>query len=386
MEVQVLRDLEGSDFPAGIASSATRMAFAAAASGATHTASIFPMPEPVWTEVPPTVQVANAPRAPVGAASAATNAAQIFQIPKAIGAEAQSTAPIPNATPAPSPQANATGDAPSSASHAHRLGRFAVASLHAELACAHKPGLVTPFDRGSHEDMDAGTFMRSLFALRGYFVAIAAAGAADAPFATLRELGIDAERAMLRATGGINTHRGAIFSLGLLVAAAARLRSSATTPLTGEAVCDAVAPWRDALLDAPLDPHSHGQRMRRLHGVAGVREQAAAGFPLLREVALPTLRGALRDGLGHDAAMAQTLLHLIARTDDLNLLHRGGRDGLRFAQRRAHAFLAAGGVRQPDWRTQLVRLGAAFVARRLSPGGSADLLACAWFLQRQEQP
>ncbi|QNH23085.1 triphosphoribosyl-dephospho-CoA synthase MdcB [Xanthomonas sp. GW] len=233
--------------------------------------------------------------------------------------------------------------------------------------------------------MDASTFLRSLFALRGYFVAIATAGAADAAFPTLRELGIGAERAMLRATGGVNTHRGAIFSLGLLVAAAARLRSQHSAAPDGMAVCNAVGIfWREALLDAPLDPHSHGQRMRRLHGVAGVREQAAAGFPLLREVALPSLRAALRAGLAQEAALAQTLLQLIAQTDDLNLLHRGGRDGLRFAQCSARAFLEAGGAAQPDWRQQLSRIGDAFVARRLSPGGSADLLACACFLQRQE--
>jgi triphosphoribosyl-dephospho-CoA synthase len=303
-------------------------------------------------------------------------------MPEAVGAEAPvQFVSCPRAASVPT---NATANAHDAASTPHRLGRLAVASLHAELACAPKPGLVTPFDRGSHDDMDASTFLRSLFALRGYFVAIAAAGAADAAFPALRRLGIDAERAMLRATGGINTHRGAIFSLGLLVAAAARLRAQQRTTPDGVAVCNAVGLWRDALLDAPLDPHSHGQRVRRLHGVAGVREQAAAGFPLLREVALPSLRAALRAGLAQDAALAQTLLQLIAQTDDLNLLHRGGPDGLRFAQRSARAFLAAGGALQPDWRRQLSRLGDAFVARRLSPGGSADLLACACFLQRQE--
>ncbi|WP_343237283.1 triphosphoribosyl-dephospho-CoA synthase MdcB [Xanthomonas sp.] len=266
-----------------------------------------------------------------------------------------------------------------------RLGRLAVASLHAELACAPKPGLVTPFDRGSHDDMDASTFLRSLFALRGYFVAIAAAGARDDAFPALRALGIAAERAMLRATGGVNTHRGAIFSLGLLVAAAARLRTHAATPPRAEAVCATVGRWREALLDAPLDPHSHGQRMRRAHGVAGVREQAAAGFPLLRGHALPALRGALQAGLDERAALAQTLMNLIAHTDDLNLLHRGGRAGLAFAQRSARAFLAAGGAARDGWPARLASIGDAFVARRLSPGGSADLLACAWFLHRQER-
>ncbi|MFT4249257.1 MAG: triphosphoribosyl-dephospho-CoA synthase MdcB [Pseudomonas sp.] len=267
---------------------------------------------------------------------------------------------------------------------ARRLGRLAIASLHAELALAPKPGLVTPFDRGSHDDMDAGTFLRSLFALRGYFVAIAEAGYRDAPFATLRALGVDAEAAMQRATGGINTHRGAIFSLGLLVAQAARLRAWQGSAPRAAQVCHAVAGWRVELLAAPLDPHSPGQRMCRAHRVAGVREQAAAGYPLLREVALPALRAALRDGASREAAQAQVLMALVACVHDLNLLHRGGRDGLRLAQRLARGFLAEGGVARPDWRMRLEAIGEQFVARQLSPGGSADLLACAVFLLAQE--
>ncbi|MCC8626101.1 triphosphoribosyl-dephospho-CoA synthase MdcB [Xanthomonas vesicatoria] len=267
---------------------------------------------------------------------------------------------------------------------AHRLGRLAVGALHAELACAPKPGLVTPFDSGSHADMDASTFLRSLFALRGYFVAIAQAGSDNAPFARLRDLGIAAEAAMLRATGGINTHRGAIFSLGLLTAQAARLRAAHGHRPSAEAVCDGVQMWSTALHAAPLDPRSNGQRMRAQHKVGGVREQAAAGYPLLREIALPSLRAALDSGATQDAALAQTLMQLVAHVDDLNLLHRGGAEGLAYAKTQARSFLDAGGVAQPGWRDQLSSIGTQFVARRLSPGGSADLLACAWFLHRQE--
>ncbi|WP_081419405.1 triphosphoribosyl-dephospho-CoA synthase MdcB [Xanthomonas cannabis] len=267
---------------------------------------------------------------------------------------------------------------------AHRLGRLAVAALHAELSCAPKPGLVTPFDCGSHTDMDASTFLRSLFALRGYFVAIAQAGIDNAPFEQLRQLGITAEAAMLRATGGINTHRGAIFSLGLLTAQAARLRVAHGSRPVGEAVCTAVQVWRDALRTAPLDPHSNGQRVRAALQIGGVREQAADGYPLLREIALPLLRGALHSGATRQAALAQTLMHLIAEVDDLNLLHRGGQPGLAYARTQARAFLAAGGIAQAQWCDRLNAIGRQFVARRLSPGGSADLLACAWFLHCQE--
>ncbi|MEA9588653.1 triphosphoribosyl-dephospho-CoA synthase MdcB [Xanthomonas sp. WHRI 10064A] len=267
---------------------------------------------------------------------------------------------------------------------AHRLGRLAVGALHAELACAPKPGLVTPFDSGSHSDMDASTFLRSLFALRGYFIAIAQAGSDNAPFARLRDLGIAAEAAMLCATGGINTHRGAIFSLGLLTAQAARLRAAHGQRPSADAVCNGVQVWGAALCAAPLDPRSNGQRMRAQYKVAGVREQAAAGYPLLREIALPSLRAALGTGTTQDAALAQTLMQLVAHIDDLNLLHRGGADGLAYAKAQARRFLDDGGIAQPHWRDRLSSIGKQFVARRLSPGGSADLLACAWFLHRQE--
>lgn len=285
-----------------------------------------------------------------------------------------------NAVPRPAPL-----PPPSPTAAAHRLARMAITSLHAELACAPKPGLVTPWSRGSHDDMDAATFLRSLFALRGYFVAVAAAGAHSAAFDNLRMLGIEAETAMLRATGGINTHRGAIFSLGLLVAASARLRHVVHAP-QGTAVCHAVRGyWAPALLAAPLNSASPGQRARQRHGVPGVREQAAQGFPLLREVALPTLQATLRATADRQAAMVQTLMSLVAVTTDLNLLHRGGERGLAFAQQQARRFLAEGGALESGWRARLGPVCDAFQARRLSPGGSADLLACAWFLHLQER-
>ena len=268
-----------------------------------------------------------------------------------------------------------------------QLGRFAVASLHAELVCAPKPGLVTPFDTGSHEDMDATTFMRSLFALRGYFIAIAEAGAAAATFTRLQQLGIDAEAAMNRATGGINTHRGAIFSLGLLVAAASSLRAQGAH-LSADSVCHEVRlRWGAAILAAAkrATSASHGQLAARRYGVGGARHEAAEGFPTLRTVAIPALRLSLVAGGQPNAVLAQTLMTLVATTEDTNLLHRGGRTGLAHAQRQAREFLDAGGVASSGWKERLARIGREFVAGRLSPGGSADLLACSWFLLRVEQ-
>src|SRR5437868_5194115 len=116
------------------------------------------------------------------------------------------------------------------ASATRLIARAAITSLWHELALYPKPGLVSLRDSGAHCDMNASTFIRSLFALSRYFGEISDAGAAGAPFETLRALGIRAESRMLAATGGINTHRGAIFALGLLCATAAWIRSA------GEAV------------------------------------------------------------------------------------------------------------------------------------------------------
>ena len=258
------------------------------------------------------------------------------------------------------------------------LDRAALAALREELELEPKPGLVSPGDAGAHRDMDAGTFRRSLAALEGSFGAAAAAGAAGLPFAALRRLGIEAEARMLAATGGVNTHRGAIFALGLLSAAAGRLRAAgraAAGDALGREVASAFGP---ALREAPgRAPASHGAAVARWHGTGGAREEAAAGFPHLFGVALPALEEGLARGAGWRAAAAQALLSLVAALPDTNLLWRGGAEGLAFARGAARGFLAAGGVHRPGWEARLRSLHAAFRARRLSPGGSADLLAAA---------
>ncbi|WP_448202467.1 triphosphoribosyl-dephospho-CoA synthase MdcB [Azospirillum sp. sgz302134] len=264
------------------------------------------------------------------------------------------------------------------------IGRAAVRALYAELALHPKPGLVSPLDSGSHDDMDMTTFMRSLFALRGYYRDIAAAGARGDRFDSLQALGIAAERRMLAATGGINTHRGAVFGLGLLAAAAGWLRRTGA-PADGRALGKTVAArWgADILAAAPKAPDSHGAEAIRRYGARGARQEAAEGFPTLFAVAMPVLTRTLDLLNCPERAMVQTLFALMAELDDTNLLHRGGPAGLVFVQAKARAFLEQGGVFRPGWRADALALHEACVARRLSPGGSADMLAAAWFVHSQ---
>jgi triphosphoribosyl-dephospho-CoA synthase len=266
---------------------------------------------------------------------------------------------------------------------AQAIGRAATLALHDELALAPKPGLVTPASRGSHTDMDAHTFMRSLFALRRYFVQIAALGAQRARFEALEHCGIDAEARMLAATGGINTHRGAVFMLGLLCAAAGAVAATGRRPTPSSVRAALLTHWGEALSARALRPSAlpGGQAARRL-GLRSASAEAALGFPTLFETAAPTLAAAQARGLGPQAARLEVLFHVIAVLDDSNLARRGGLAGLRYAQQAARGFLAAGGAARRDGVAAAAALGDEFVRRRLSPGGAADTLAAACWLQR----
>ena len=261
------------------------------------------------------------------------------------------------------------------------LGRAATVALYDELALDPKPGLVSFVDNGSHADMHAGTLLRSLFALRRYFPAIAAAGAADADFAELQQLGIAAEARMLAATGSVNTHRGAIFTLGLLCAAAGRQLAQGALMSPSALRAGLLQRWGDSLDQLAHRPRlSHGRNAARQYGLRPAAAEAALGFPVLFDIALPALRRAR--ALGPRLARLQALFDVMAVLDDTNLAHRGGLEGLRWAQQQARDFLEAGGAAHPEAIARAQALHATFVARRLSPGGAADLLAAACWLDR----
>ena len=266
-------------------------------------------------------------------------------------------------------------------SAARALGRHALRSLYAELVLYPKPGLVSMGDSGAHTDMSAATFIRSLFALRGYFASAAALGMSSARFASLQRLGMEAEARMMRATRGVNTHRGAIFTLGLFAAAAGvalaergfiekgRLSEILRTRWTREREVHRAA----------RDPSSHGGQIAARLGAPGALGEAIAGFPRVFQVALPALDAALDRGASEEQAQLHALFSLLAVVDDTNVLHRGGAAGLARVQRRARDFLAHGSVFARDYWARACHWHRVCSTERLSPGGSADLLAAAWF-------
>lgn len=260
------------------------------------------------------------------------------------------------------------------------IARLAVASLHAELVLYPKPGLVSLVDDGSHADMTAATFMRSLFALRRYFAEITLAGGSDADFAQLMQLGLAAEQRMLQATAGINTHRGAIFFLGLLCAAAGYLttKNPAGAAITPAALRAAIGHrWGAALTRhcSQRSPAAHGSCASIVHGIGGARAQAATGMPAVFDIALPALRQTLAAGRSLHCARIDAFFSLLARLDDSNVYHRGGAAGALLVRDLGQRFMSQGGTAAPHWHATAVAGHRLLVAKRLSPGGAADLLA-----------
>ena len=258
------------------------------------------------------------------------------------------------------------------------LDQLCLEALRLEALAWPKPGLVTPRDSGSHRDMDIDSFHASIASLKGYFEEVALSAAAGNTLPVLRTIGVDAERRMLRATGGANTHRGAIFNLGLFAAAAARRKFdySLARLSCGEIVRrlwgDEISCSRAILAD------SHGNAVYNRFAVGGARSEAGSGFPGVYRIGLPVLRRLLQVTGSTETALVGALLALMEHVDDTNLLWRGGEAGLAFVKTSAREFNLNGGVEQPFWQSRLAAMHRELVSRNLSPGGSADLLAATW--------
>ncbi|HTJ01888.1 MAG TPA: triphosphoribosyl-dephospho-CoA synthase MdcB [Methylovirgula sp.] len=260
------------------------------------------------------------------------------------------------------------------------IDRLAVAALVSEVTLYPKAGLVSLVDSGSHTDMDAQTFLRSAQALAGYFAEIAMAAADDAPFVTLKKIGQRAEARMFSATAGVNTHRGAIFSLGLLAAAAGiGCRDGRTSAAD---LCTTVATrWgKDILASRPPADQSHGAQVRSAYGAPGAREEAASGFPTVLLYTMPAYREAFAASGRRTIAALHAFYAGMVILEDNNLLYRAGPDGLAYAQAQADGFIRAGGMLAADGFARGRAMHDDFTARWLSPGGSADLLILTLFL------
>lgn len=247
------------------------------------------------------------------------------------------------------------------------IADLAERSLRQELDTTPKPGLVDKQDNGAHKDMDYALMSASISALRPYLTRIAVESAAEVNVAGIMSIGIGAEAAMLKATGGVNTHKGALFCIGLSIAAASFLACS-----TGTVEAD---PFRELVSRTasriPSAQSTHGAEAKRNFNVGGALENAREAYPELFTAWLPYYRSLE----GDPYRCHKTLLYIMTDLDDTNVLHRRGAEGL------AHTKSEAARLLKDFSMSGLSLLNKDFIRENISPGGSADMLSLTMFIK-----
>lgn len=291
----------------------------------------------------------------------------------------------------------------------HRFFFLCRRALMAEVSATPKPGLVDLHDSGAHSDMDFDTFAASSDAIAPWITRMFETGLfwsnpnGDGLFPAIRTLGIEAEKAMFDATDGVNTHKGMIFSMGIIAAAAGFLFAK-TQHFDAEAILETSGHLCRDLLEEDFqkidkkNPRTHGEILYVRFGVKGIRGEAAKGFPSIRGIALPALRRFSDPELSErartafvsacgsaglsensdplkNAARLNTLLSLMAEVDDTNVLIRTGPEMLIYEKEAAKRILDLGGAFSRQGLSELSLLNEEFIRLHLSPGGCADLLA-----------
>ncbi len=248
------------------------------------------------------------------------------------------------------------------------LAKLATMALQSELDTSPKPGLVDTIDAGAHQDMDYNLMCRSIRALHPHFVALAQLGYQEKlpTSEEIRRLGLEAEREMLLATDNVNTHKGALFAMGLVLIAAAHNYYIhgviQEQPLRAD-ICRLAA-------DFPAPQGTHGDAVRRQYNVGGALAQAAAGYTDLFADWLPYLRQLKGDTF----AAHKTLLYIMTTLDDTNILHRKGAQVAFEVKEEARALLSNFS------EAALIKLNQRYIKENISPGGSADILSLTFLL------
>lgn len=279
------------------------------------------------------------------------------------------------------------------------IGNLATSALLYEAVLTPKPGLVDQADNGAHHDMNLTTFIASATALGPYFVRLVQIGvdhAAAQPsqlFALARKQGLKMDQAMLTATGGINTHKGAIFTFALNLVAVGQY-CALNQPLKWQATDTTAVLTQVKLMATPLKKDfeglnakpttdlSYGEKLYLTAGITGIRGEAMAGYPSIMDFGLPKLRTTVDEQ--RSMRLLDTFLVLLANVTDSNIIHRSNLDMLLTVQKEVRNLLNAGGVVALGTKP-LQELNKRYIARNISPGGTADLLAMTIFYALLEE-
>lgn len=286
---------------------------------------------------------------------------------------------------------------------ANQLAIYAQQAVLYEAVLSPKPGLVDPANSGSHKDMDIYTFMDSGASLYDGFFEFALNGLLweESPkklFQKIRSIGIKLEKQMLKETKDINTHKGVIFSMGIFLAAVALvlqryLSGTIHFPIFEEEDTDEVFEiikkmTRGLVLEDFQDIHqksllTHGERLYLEYGFTGIRGEAQAGYPSIKNEIMSKMRSQ-NEKESLKIRLLEILFLLMSIADDSTVVHRGGLEALELVKGKAKEFIERNGLSKEDALDQIEKMNELFVKKHISPGGSADLLIISIFLGKLE--
>lgn len=268
------------------------------------------------------------------------------------------------------------------------ISNLALKSMIYEVAATPKPGLVDRANSGAHNDMDFFSFIDSSLALGSYFQECTRVGIDfnhkdyRGLLRDIRPIGIEGEKKMFQATGGINTHKGLIFSLGIIAAIAGNIFSrEASIFIEAHHISELTKAMARGLTKELEESYSktdlsYGEKLYVKYGVKGIRGQVESGFSTVMDYSLPLFRDLVEVKKYHiNHIMINTLLYLIANTEDSNILGRHDMETLKYVQGRAREAIDLGGYLSEKGKVLVGNMDLDFIEKKISPGGSADLLA-----------
>ena len=277
-----------------------------------------------------------------------------------------------------------------------KVGQYLTQAILLEVSTHPKPGLVTRLSNGAHKDMSIFTFMMSSAVLSKAFndlqdIGQAHRGTLAELFCKLRSYGIGAEAELLRVTKGVNTQRGILFAGGIVSAVSGYamnmgLSRDALLPLIKEMAAGLVARELKNLDHAAM---TAGEKLYYKYGITGIRGEVENGFPSVVNYGLPALEDAFDKGATINDALVHALISLMTVVEDSNVIWRTDYDTLLEVQRIAKNILSLGSVFTEKGRIAIAETERYFLQRRISPGGSADLLSVTitlYLLEHKEFP
>ncbi|WP_392562653.1 triphosphoribosyl-dephospho-CoA synthase CitG [Orbus sturtevantii] len=266
--------------------------------------------------------------------------------------------------------------------------KLAQTALLKEVDLTPKPGLVDQMNNGAHRDMNLITFLQSIAAITPYLDEFYYYGTHNKHtdnrvfLADLRVIGLKCEAAMFLATSNINTHKGAIFALGLILSSLGRLEEQNKSPHYS-IICNQVATLCQGMVERELissPGNTVGEKLYRQYGLTGARGEAQNGYTLIQELSLPVYFDCLKKGYTEQQSLWQSMLHLLANNNDTNVVSRGGMSGLNFVKDYATKLLNDNSALTFLAEEKLQQFDNLLIEKNLSPGGTADLIAVTWFL------